>query len=164
MRSITKKKSLENSYLGNKESPKTSFTDEDVALRICSFLEEKKASRILLLDLHKVNSYFKYFLIASANSVLHLSSLGQEINKVFGKRSKGSVEGTRGKSRQGNRKLPLIGNRKQLLPVKESHSGWIVLDLAHIDTLAHLFLEEQRSFYNLERLWGDADFVYPKGS
>ena len=141
-----------------KASLKGSLADKRLALQLCTSLEEKKASRIILLDLHKINSYFSYFLIASANSVPHLNALSQEISKGFTKNIKNmknarvdlniSIE---------NQNIP-----NQNIPMGDSHSGWVVLDL--IDIVVHLFLEEQRSFYNLERLWGDADIIYPKGA
>ena len=147
--------------ISNGTSNEGSLTDKKLAIEICAFLEEKKALRVLLLDLHKVNSYFKYFLIASAHSVLHLSSLAHEISKGFAKnkrhtKSTGNIKNTKKRSH--------ISLRHQNLPLRESHSGWIVLDLIDADIVVHLFLEEQRSFYKLERLWGDADITYPKGA
>ena len=133
-----------------KEPENYSLADKKLALQICSFLGEKKAQRIVLLDLHKINPYFNYFLIASTNSVLHLSSLAQEINKCFAKSSKNA---------KSSPKKSYISPERQNLPLRDSHSGWVILDL--VDIVVHLFLEEQRSFYNLERLWGDADIIYP---
>ena len=37
--------------------------------------------------------------------------------------------------------------------VKDHHTGWVVVDA--IDFVIHLFSQEQREFYNLERLWKD---------
>ena len=108
----------------------------EFALSMCLCLEEKKAANVLLLDLHKVNPYFEYFLIASASSPPHLSSLAQELRKNF--------------LNSGSRKIHSLSEGSR-------NSGWLILDLT--DIIVHLFLEEQRSFYNLERLWGDADII-----
>ena len=104
---------------------------------MCDFLIEKKAHDILLIDLKKVNSYFDIFLLASVGSPLHLRTLANEFRKKF---YPFFPKGARGYS----------GN--------EPDSGWMVLDM--IDTVVHLFMEEQREFYKLERLWGDADLIY----
>ncbi len=104
---------------------------------ISKVLEEKKAENIIILDLQKVQSYIDLFIIASANSIPHLVALSNEMYKSFGK----EIYGTSQKPSN-----------------EESYSGWVVIDM--IDILIHLFIEDQRKFYNLERLWGDAEILY----
>ena len=103
-----------------------------LARDIGDFLIEKKAEDVILLDLRKANPYFCYFLIASANSNVQLKSLLRELMKKYGSQ------------------LP----QKFSINSSEMDSGWIILDF--IDVVVHLFLEDQRKYYNLERLWGDA--------
>ena len=114
----------------------SSLTQKELAIDICKFLESKKALKILLLDLRKVNSSFDFFLISSTTSTLHLESLVQDVRKRFAQYISSA------KSISGN-----------------SHSGWIILDL--FDLVIHFFIEKQRDFYKLDRLWGDGDIIYP---
>ena len=133
---------------------------KELAINICIFLEEKKAIRIVLMDLYKVNPYFRYFIIATASAPIHLTSLSQEIQKKFQKEKRTSPEldnltyipHTKNSSRLDHRhtEVNTISG--------DSQSGWLIIDI--IDIVIHLFLEEQRSFYNLERLWGDAIILY----
>lgn len=109
-----------------------------LAERICHFLEEKKAADVILIDLKPVNPYFEYFLIASATGPLHLASVSRELGSRFRSHLSHSI---------------------RLATHREIASGWVTLDM--IDIVIHLFLEEQRHFYNLERLWGDAEIIYP---
>ncbi|MBW7858185.1 MAG: RsfS/YbeB/iojap family protein, partial [Leptonema sp. (in: Bacteria)] len=46
---------------------------------------------------------------------------------------------------------------KKVRPI-DVESGWIIHDF--VDIMLHLFLDEQRQFYNLEKLWGDAPVIY----
>ena len=112
---------------------------QKTAIVICDFLEQKKALNVLLFDLHQSNPYFHYFLIASANSTPHLDALLNDLQKNFSKE---------------------LGHTMSSKLNSDSQSGWVILDM--IDIVIHLFLEEQRHFYNLERLWGDAKVIYPK--
>ena len=105
---------------------------------MCTFLTEKKAKDILLIDLKKANPYFDLFLLASVSSTIHLRALANEFCKKF---------------------HPFFPKGMRGYSTDDSESGWVVLDM--IDMVVHLFMEEQREFYKLERLWGDANFIYP---
>lgn len=112
---------------------KLTGTAEELASRIYTYLDDKKAEKILLLNLEKVNPYFQYFLIATASSQVHLRSLAKEILKNFGQFMPRGIGGFR---------------------PEDLTSGWVIVDF--VDVVVHLFLDEQRQFYKLERLWGDA--------
>jgi len=114
---------------------KSAVSPESLAYDIFELLDQKKAADLLLLDLSRVNAYFHYFLLASATSEVHLKSLLREILKNF------------------SQYMPSGGGFRP----RDAESGWIIVDF--IDLVVHLFLDEQRGFYNLERLWGDAEIL-----
>lgn len=105
---------------------------EALCAELTASLQDKKARDIVLLDLRKVNPYFDYFVIASASSRMQLKSMARDIQKKF----------------------PALERKNSSISADDVESGWVVLDF--IDVVVHLFLEEQRGYYNLERLWGDA--------
>lgn len=105
----------------------------ELAQDLYRFLDEKKATDIVLLDLEEVNPYFSVFLIATANSQVQLKSLVRDVHKRFGDELPQKIGGTR---------------------PDDIASGWVIIDF--IDVVVHLFIDEQRAFYNLERLWGDS--------
>ncbi len=113
-------------------------TTFQLAQELCHFLEAKKAEEVLLIDLKQVNPYFEYFLIATASASLHLASITQELCKTFRQYFPRSI---------------------RMASHKEIESGWVALDMINI--VIHLFLADKRRFYNLERLWGDAELLYP---
>lgn len=113
------------------ENKKTRKLTEEIIL----FLEDKKIADILLLNLEKVNPYFCFFIIASANSSIQLRSVSRELFKKFS-----------------------IFLDKNNNPLAEADSGWVIYDF--IDIVVHLFLPETRKYYNLEKLWGDAPIIY----
>jgi ribosome-associated protein len=111
----------------------------DLSRSIYKILDDKKAKDIKILDLDKVNPYFCYFVIASTDSPVQLKAFARELRKNFGH----------------------LMARKGSNPQEDDvASGWVVLDF--FDVIVHLFLKEERSYYNLERLWGDAPSVLPE--
>ncbi|MBX7059716.1 MAG: ribosome silencing factor [Leptospirales bacterium] len=102
-----------------------------LAMEIIDFLDEKKVMDLLAIDLEGVNPYFGIFLIGTAGSQVQLKSLVREFSRRFAEQ---------------------IPRGMNVRPA-DFASGWVILDL--IDVVVHLFLPEQREFYNLERLWGD---------
>lgn len=120
------------------KSPAPRTEDPGLALgnRLFDFLDSKKATNPLLLDLTQVNPYFRCFLIATANSEVHLKSLVRETLKEYGS------------------ELPRGGITTR---PDEAESGWVIVDF--IDVVVHLFTPAVREFYNLERLWGDGTIV-----
>ena len=81
--------------------------------------------------MRKMSSICDHFVIASGTSTTHVSAIADNIiakMKLAGQRL-WHVEGAR-------------------------EASWILLDFS--DVIAHVFLEETRSFYDLERLWGNA--------
>jgi ribosome-associated protein len=114
----------------------TFIEDKDIIVLIkeCkAFLDEKKAENIIALDLHKIHSYLDYFVLCTANSRLHCRSLAREVIRF--------LEGTPLKLRKN----------------PDMDSEWIILDYSAV--VIHIFTQEYREYYNLERLWADAAYV-----
>lgn len=113
----------------------------DILKNIKKIFLDKKCENIQFLNLQKVNSYLSYFAIATAKTSAQARFCAREIEKYMRPYRK-QVEGFR-------RPSNLIPSRDQ--------SGWIVLDYG--DIIVHIMQPEIREYYNLERLWGDADFL-----
>lgn len=110
--------------------------NRELALKLFEFLDSKKARDIQLLNLEKINPYFQLFMIATATSSVHLKSMVKEIQKTFASE---------------------IPKGFGVIRPEEMGSGWVIIDF--VDLVLHIFLEEQRHFYRLERLWGDAEMI-----
>ena len=95
---------------------------------------DKKAVDLAVLDVQGVSSVTDYFLVCSGRSTTHVRTI---------------IEGIREELKQaGTRPLHAEGTPE---------SGWVLLDYG--DVLVHVFLEDTRAYYALERLWGDAPSV-----
>ena len=99
-------------------------------MAIARAASDKKALDIVILDMRKIPSVCNYFVIASGTSTTQVKAIADNI-----------VEKLKGK---GERVWHVEGQREAL---------WILLDYG--DIVAHVFSEEMRKFYELERLWGD---------
>lgn len=92
-------------------------------------LEEKQATDIKVLCISKISSLGDYFIIATAKNESHIEALTDYL-----------IEITKPTSIEGFKK-----------------DGWVLLDFG--DIIIHIFNEESRTFYNLERLWVDAEEI-----
>lgn len=112
------------------------FSEEEMVdvFRECArVLEEKKGADIVVMDLRDVNSYLDYFIITTGNSRIHCRSMARELERFMHSR------GLR------NRNKP------------DYESGWIILDCYEL--IVHIFTQEMREYYQLEKLWGDAKLI-----
>jgi ribosome-associated protein len=92
---------------------------------------DKKAHDIVILDVQGMSMITDHFLICSANSTTQVKAIADNIEKKL--------------EEQGVKLLHKEGYRE---------GRWILLDYGIC--VAHVFVEEDREFYNLERLWSDA--------
>jgi len=104
-----------------------------LAFRIGELALEKKANRVKILDVHKITSMTDYFVICSGNSDVQVKAITDHIVDEIA-----TVE--RPFNREG-------------YDTRE----WILLD--YINVVVHVFHEASRDFYDLERLWIDADIT-----
>lgn len=100
---------------------------------------DKRATDLVVLDVRGVSSVADYFLLCSATSATHVETISDAIRAEL--------------KREGIRPLHAEG---------VAESGWVLLDYG--DVLVHVFLEDTRAYYALERLWGDAPAVPVEGS
>ena len=92
---------------------------------------EKKAQQIVILDMRKVSSVTDYFLIACGTSTTQVQAIADSIDDKLEK--------------AGMKFLHKEGYRE---------GRWVLLDYGVF--VAHLFVSEERQFYNLEQLWASA--------
>ena len=85
----------------------------------------------MLLDMREVTLITDYFLICHGTSNVHIRGLSDAVTESL--------------KEQKRRPLAAEGARE---------GGWVLLDYG--DFIVHIFSEDQRTFYDLERLWSDA--------
>ena len=110
------------------------FTTEEKVRCAVRAARDKKAAELVVLDVRAVSSVADYFLICSGRSTTHMETIAEALHLEL------KAEGVRPLHREGT-----------------ASSGWILLDYG--DVLMHVFLDETRVYYALERLWGDAPAV-----
>ena len=109
----------------------------DVLARLrlaASALEAKKAYRLLALDVSSRTSIADAFMICSVGSSRQAQAVADEVDRQL------AADGARALSVEGY-----------------AQGGWILMDYG--DFILHIFQEERREYYALERLWGDAPEV-----
>ena len=107
---------------------------KEVALTVTKALDAKKGMDIKLLKIDKVSSLADYFLICTGTSNTHVKTLCDFAEYTLDQLGE-----------------PMLG--------REGHRGnsWELLDYGTL--VVHVFTEEAREFYNLERIWADAENV-----
>lgn len=105
-----------------------------LAKRISQFMFEKKAEDVVVADLEGLTSVTDYFVMCTATSDMHARAISDHVQDELEK------SGTRVHHKEGYSSL-----------------RWVLLD--YVDVIAHVFQKEAREFYDLERLWGDAQFI-----
>ncbi len=110
------------------------MTPQQVAENVVRALANKKGKDIKMLKTDGVTILADYFVICSATSAPHIKALTDEVDKVL--------------SELGEPPLRREGYRS---------GTWILLDFGCV--VLHLFHDEAREFYNLERLWADAENI-----
>lgn len=97
---------------------------------VVEFLEEKKAKDINVINIRNISILADYFVICSGTSITHIKTLADELE------TKMRQAGYKCDHREGY-----------------NSARWILMDYG--DVVVHIFHEEDRRFYNLERLWAD---------
>ena len=110
-------------------------TSEEMAHAIFDVLDAKKAYRLKVLRVNDQTVITDYFVIATGNSTTHVKSLGGEVEY----------------------KLSLCGINPIHYEGRDS-DGWVVIDYGHV--MVHIFSRELRDFYQLEKLYGDAEEIH----
>jgi ribosome-associated protein len=94
---------------------------------------DKKAVDVVVLDLRKAGGFTDYFVICTGNNARQINAIADAVEETL-------------KKDLGERPALAEGSQK---------SEWILLD--YFNFVVHVFSRECRAFYDLERLWGNAE-------
>lgn len=109
------------------------MTSKEKTLLICTTLSQRKAKNLVYIEVEKKTSVCDYFVIAGGSSKTQVKSLAEFLEEKLEKEH------------------GLTPRRRE--DIKEGR--WAVLDYG--DVIVHIFGDEERDFYNLERLWEDGE-------
>ena len=108
----------------------TVSTEKMMAQIACKAIDDKKGQDIKVIDIHTVSVIADYFVIASGTNSNQVQAIVDNVEEQLGR------AGFEAKQIEGNR-----------------NSSWILMDYG--DVIIHVFDEENRLFYDLERIWRD---------
>ena len=108
----------------------TGSTEKRIAQIACKAIDDKKGQDIKIIDIHNVSVIADYFVIASGTNSNQVQAIVDNVEEQLGR------AGFEAKQIEGNR-----------------NSSWILMDYG--DVIVHVFDEENRLFYDLERIWRD---------
>lgn len=110
----------------------------ELALRIAEVMRDKKAEEILVLEIGHLTIIADCMVIANGRSMVQVKALADEIEEKLG--------------REGEDPLRREGY---------AEGRWIVMDYGSV--IVHIFHEQEREYYHLERLWMDGSNSVPVG-
>ena len=112
---------------------KPTISSEDRAIKSAALALEKKAFNVRILDIRGISTIADYLVIATGTSDKQVQAIAESIRsglKMYGKAI--DIEG-------------------------KKEGKWIVIDYG--DVIVHIFIEDLRSYYNLDELWSAAPKV-----
>lgn len=111
------------------------MTPKELAILAAKALDGKKGMELKVMEVTELTSLADYFVICTGGSTTQINALCDAVEE----------------------KLAVEGNEKPLH--REGHRGgtWVLLDYGSI--VVHVFNNEAREFYSLERLWNDGKNV-----
>jgi len=111
----------------------------DQALAAARAASSKLATDIVILDVRPLIGITDYFVICSGRNERQVATIVEEIEEQLG------AEGVKAYRREGDRQ-----------------ARWVLLD--YLDFVVHVFHAEEREYYELERLWKDAERIPVDGA
>jgi ribosome-associated protein len=111
----------------------------EIALRAARAAAAKQAVDVTILDVHDLIVITDYFVIASGQTDRQVKTILEEVERAVRDLGEKPVR------REG-----------------DADSRWVLLD--YIDVVVHVFAQEEREYYDLERLWRDAPRLGWNGS
>ncbi len=102
----------------------------DTVKKIVKALDDKKGNDIKVIKIDELTVVADYFVLVTGNSNTHIRALADEVEFQL---------------EEAGLKPDHIEGRA---------TGWVVMEYAGV--IVHIFTEESRNYYNLERLWEDA--------
>ena len=112
------------------------LTPAQIAAIAAKALDDKKAKDVMVLKTEGQTVLADYFVICNGTSAPHIKALVDEVDKQI--------------SEAGEVMIRREGMRSDI---------WVLMDFGSV--IVHVFTDEARKFYNLERLWSDAEVVDP---
>lgn len=105
---------------------------EEILHLVAEACDDIKADDIIALNMNQVSLVADYFLICEGNTERQVQAIAKSIKNAVEEKDIASVKRMEG----------------------FEQARWILVDIG--DIVCHIFHKDERSYYNLERLWGDA--------
>lgn len=112
------------------------LTPAEIAAIAAKALDDKKAKDVMVLKTAEQTVLADYFVICNGTSAPHIKALVDEVDKQL--------------SEAGEPPVRREGLRSDI---------WVLMDFGSV--IVHVFTDEARKFYNLERLWSDSQVIDP---
>ena len=109
-------------------------TQLELAQRIVDIASDRQAQDIILLDIREIASFADYFVICSGTSERQIKAVVDTVVETL--------------------------QKDGFYPVQTEgapSSGWVLIDYGSV--IVHVFAPEEREYYRLERLWGEAPTI-----
>ncbi len=111
------------------------ITSKDLVVEVCKALADKRGKDIIALYVREKTDLCDYFVIASGSNAPQIKAMGERVEELIEKN------------------VGLVPSRTE--GVRDGR--WAVIDYG--DVIVHIFNDETRLFYHLERLWQDGENV-----
>lgn len=116
--------------MGPKKTKHTQHSVYQLVKQAAATALDKKASDVIILDLKQLTSVTDYFVICSGDVDMHVKAIIEGIEERLAPEIKPwHIEG-------------------------KEHLTWVLMD--YVDFVVHVFQQDTRNYYNIERLWADA--------